>query len=146
MTAVVRHTYVTNTTGNLLKTVPIDVGQEYGTISIEWTFSTADVGTGKGQTADGTDPSQGFLFAQIYGASIKRVFAPYLIKANAAIRTTLWDVYRVATATAATELGFRVDNSVPGVSSLYLLDMGGDSNTKIAVGNKVIVLVEVGNT
>jgi hypothetical protein len=150
MTAVVRHTKVTNTTGALLTSVPINVGQEYSTISIEWTFSAADVGTAAGQTRDATNPNVGFLFAQFAGAHIKRVFAPRLIKPATVINGTAWDIYRTGLQTPAnvTELAFRIVDGV-GVSSLYLYDNGSASTSSICqiqAGDKVIVIVELGNT
>jgi len=150
MTAVVRHTDLTNTTSALLTKVVVDVGQEYGFHSIQKTFITAECGPGAGQTRDATTAANGFLLAQFKGGLVKKVISAAVIKAQTKGTPTLtWDVFTYGSTDNSCNLGFRVDNSVAGISSLYLWDFGTSTSgttTILANGDKVIVTVEIGNT
>jgi hypothetical protein len=148
MTAVVRHTNITNTTGGLLTSVVIDVGQEYGFFSIKRTFISAEVtGTGAGTVKASTGP--GLLFAQFKGGIVKGIYAPSLIKSVTINTNYTFDSYVLGSITSdnMSRLNFYVDNSIAGLSSVYLIDTGtGTDSTIIKTGDKVQVLMEVGNT
>lgn len=151
MVATVRHAELTNTTGAIKTSVPVEVGQDYSFQSIVKTFITAEIGNAAGQTYDATTTAKGFLFAQFRGAVVKRVIASALIKSvSQGTPALVWDKFTWGTAANSSNLGFRVSNdSSTGISSLYLYDFGtsetGDS-TLIANGDRVYVLVELGNS
>jgi hypothetical protein len=168
MVSSVRHSIITNTTAPaaLMPSgdpgVVIAQGQDYAFLSVKRTIITAEIGTGTGQTQDTTsNPTTGFLFAQFQGCSIKNVISASLIKNKTSTNVTVFeqffDGYNVdATNTRPPSLSFRIVNPVyddiakPGYNqdyaSLFLLDSGADAASKIANGDRVLVLLELGNS
>ena len=149
--AQVRHAEITNTTNPaaIITVLPINVGQDYAFETLQRTFITAEIGTEAGQTQDTTsNPTTGFLFAQFQGAHIKNVVSLVLIKAAAATHTTVFNyfVYSDGTTPSAVDIGYRIDNTVKGQSSLWIIDSGTAAPGQIENGDKVIISLELGNT
>lgn len=151
--AQVRHLEITNTTGALLTSVPMNQGQDYAFETLQWTFTANDVGTGAGDTGDTTsNPTVGFLFAQVKGAVFKNVVSLNLIKAAAAAHTTVFNYFTFADAATPSnvKIGYRIVNTTRGggvvLSSLYIIDSGTNPLGQIASGDKLVVSVELGNT
>lgn len=146
MTTAVRYTKLTNTTGALIAKPVIDYGQDWATQVVPKTFANSEVGTGAGQTRDGTNAVKGFLIAQFTGAAIQAVVDLKLIKdtavANAGAPT--FRAFINGTPANLTKLAYRIDNSVAGVSSLYIYDQGDIAGTQIAPGDTVIATVAIG--
>lgn len=149
MTTAIRYSVLTNTTAALIPHPVIEYGQDWATQVIEKTFIAAEIGTGAGQTRDtASNPTIGFLLAEFYGPPIQAVTGIDLIK-NTAVTHDPAPVFRAfVTGTAAhfVKLAYRIDNSVEGVSKLYLIDQGDDATTIIATGDTVMVTVAIGTT
>lgn len=153
--AQVRHLDITNATGALLTSVPVNLGQDYAFQTVRFTFSAADVGNGAGQTADtASNPTTGFLFAQIQGAVFKNVISLSLIKPAAATNVTIFNYFTIGDSgfPGWTKIGYRIVNQTLGagviLSSLYILDSGtaGDVQAMIVAGDTLAVAFELGNT
>ena len=155
--AQVRHLDVTNTSNPavLLTSVPINVGQDYAFQTVRWTFTATDVGNGAGQTADtASNPTTGFLFAQVNGAVFKNVISLSLIKPAAATNVTIFNFFTFGDLATPgwVNIGYRIVNQTLGngviLSSLYILDRGtpGDAAATIASGDTLAVAFELGNT
>lgn len=158
----IRQNTITNTVAALIPSgnvaIVCNTGQDYGFECVERTIVTAEIGTGAGQTRDtSSNPTTGFLFAQFQGANIKRVVSAFSIKSSAATNTTVFErfVWATGAGTSSSSLGFRIVNpsdssTTPGwdanYSSLFLLDAGSSGPSQIANGDKVRVLVELGNS
>lgn len=145
MTTAVRYATLTNPTGALIPNPVIDYGQDWATQVVIKTFAASEVGTGAGQTRDGANPAKGFLVAQFYGPPIQSVVNISLIKdtvvANAA---SPFRAFINGTPANLTKIAYRIDNSVAGVSSLYVFDQGDIAGTQIASTDTVIVTVAIG--
>lgn len=147
MTTAIRYTVLTNTTGALIAHPVIDYGQDWATQVIPKTFIAAEIGTGAGQTRDTTsNPTKGFLLAEFYGPPIQAVTGIDLIK-NTAVTHDPDPVFRAfvtGTATHFVKIAYRIDNSVKGVSRLYIIDQGDDATTFIANGDTILATVAIG--
>lgn len=158
MTSSVRHTDIVNGTAALIPSysplIMINGGNDRGLEVVSRTIITAEVGTGAGQTRDGTNPAaglpQGLLFAQFQGASIQSVILGSL-KKNITYGSNVFGTFAWATVTPHIQnLGFMIINTMQGngllLSSLYLRDGGDNVATQIANGDRIIVALEIGNT
>ena len=158
MTCTIRHTDIVNTTAALIpsynSTIRINGGNDRGLEVVNRTIITAEIGTGAGQTRDNTGPlaglPEGLLLAQFQGGSIQSIISASLKKTFASTHNS-FSTFAWATVTPHIyNLAFMVINSMQGngllISSLYLLDKGDNVATQIANGDRVIVLLEVGNT
>jgi hypothetical protein len=155
--AQVRHLDITNTSNPpvLLTSVPVNLGQDYAFQTVRWTFTAADVGNAAGQTADTqSNPTTGFLFAQVKGAVFKHVISLSLIKAAAATNVTMFNYFTVGDVATpgVVRIGYRIVNTKLGggvvQSSLYILDSGtaADAASNIVAGDVLAVSFELGNT
>jgi hypothetical protein len=157
MTCTVRHTDIVNGTGALIPSfsplIMINGGNDRSLEVINRTIITAEIGNGAGKTLDNTGPAagqpEGLLFAQFQGACIQSVITANLKKTFASTHNN-FSAFAWATVTPhISNLRFMVINSMQGngliVSSLYLLDGGDNAATQIANGDRVEVLLEVGN-
>lgn len=162
MTTAVRHKDITNPGGALIPSgnplIICNTGQDYCFQTVERTFIAAEIGTAAGETQDTTsNPTIGFLFAQFQGVDIKKVVGAVLKKQITGTHITTFENIAWTSpsilAGDAYNLGFRFVNPYdapttpgyhPNYASLYLLDTGGDANNVIAVGDKVMVIVQVG--
>ena len=161
MTCTVRHKNIVNDTNPLAplpafdSRIMINSGNDNGLLTVYRTMTTAEVGTTAGQTRDNTTPAagkpQGLLFAQFQGASIQNLVCANIRKpitvGNNSFDTFSWGVAGVSPAICS--LAWMVIETVQGngllVSSLYLLDRGDTGNSQIAVGDGLMVMLEVGN-
>lgn len=150
MTTAIRYTVLTNTTGGLITNPVIDSGQDFATQVIEKTFIAAEIGTEAGKTRDTTsNPTEGFLLAKFYGPPVQIVGEAQLVKDATPTHDNPNYTFRkfcTGTADHFTSIACAVDNSVKGVSSVYLLDQGDDAATQIADGDTVLVTVAIGTT
>lgn len=144
MTSVIRYTTIVNSTGAVLtpETGLVTSGKEGSDKLFRRVFSAADVGTGAGQTRDGTDPTMGCLLVSITGATIKGVFGDGLYRPTAATNAT-FDRRLYATVTPQVVIyGFRIS---PDGKSVYILDSGSAAATQIAVNDYLTFSLVVGN-
>jgi hypothetical protein len=147
MTTAIRYTVLTNGTAALIPHPVIDYGQDWATQVIPKTFIAAEIGTGAGQTRDAANPLKGFLVAEFYGPSIQAVTSIELVKSvTVANAVTPFRGFITATASNFAKILYRIDNSVKGVSRLYILDQGDDASTRIGDTDTVIVTVAIGTT
>lgn len=171
MTTAVRHFQITNpnnaiilptSTPDLRAPLQVDKGgEDYCFLSIERTIQAAEIAAANGSLIDNANPTVGFLFAQLTGALIKHVVSISLKKninapntPTAANLFTQWGTSlgtaanytnlgtRIANVNDTTQLGYSTD-----YSNLYLYDFsGGDATRKVAAGDRIIVLLELGNS
>lgn len=149
MTTAIRYTALTNTTGALITNPVIGYGQDWATQGIVKTFIAAEIGTAAGKTRDTTsNPTKGFLLAQFPGPSIQAVTSIELIKDTAVTHdpAPVFRAFVTATTDHFAKIAYRIDNSVKGVSSLYIIDQGDDAATQIADTDTIIVTVAIGTT
>jgi hypothetical protein len=169
MVSSVRHQEITNASGAVIlpgntalvrSPLICNGGQDYGFISIQRTIIGAEIAAGAGTLSDNADPTVGFLFAQFQGALIKNIVSVTLLKSKAAPATptaaNLFTEWGWASGVAAnyTKIGTRIVN--PGqttqlgynkdYASLFLLDYGVDATRRVAAGDRIVVLLELGNS
>jgi hypothetical protein len=169
MTTSVRHSEIINPNNAVILPTSTDlvreplicnVGQDYSFISIQRTIQAAEIAAGVGTLSDNADPTIGLLFAQFQGASIKNIVSVNLLKAIAAPTTptannafTAWG-WAAGVASNFTKLGTRIVNpdqtTQLGYSSsytnLFMLDFGVNATCRVAAGDKIVVLLELGNS
>jgi len=138
MTTVVRHTNVTNSTGAVIAAggAAIASGQDYATETINRTLTADDVGAGAGQTQD----AAGMIFAEFTGSVIKGVISSQVFRAAGGI-----DYDFVGTNAVCANYGFSI-TTVGNVSTLRLQDLPSDPAAFLAAADRVIVVVELGNS
>lgn len=149
MTTAIRYSVLTNTTGALIADPAIQYGQDWATQGIAKTFIAAEIGTDAGKTRDTTsNPTKGFLLANFYGPPIQEVVDIQLIKTTAVTHdpNPPFRAFVTGTADHFVKIACRIDNSVKGVSSLYIIDQGDDAATQIANGDTIVVTVAIGTT
>jgi hypothetical protein len=156
MTSSVRHTdIVNNTAAPILSYSPlirINGGNDRALEVVNRTIIAAEIGAGAGQTQDNSQPAaglpEGLLFAQFQGAAIQSVVHA-CIKETFASAHNSFTSFAWARGAFVSELAFMVINSMQGngllISSLYLRDLGNDVATQIVAGDRVLVVLEVGN-
>ena len=133
-------------------------GQDLAFELIEHVFIAGEIGTGAGKTLDTTSvPTMGFLLAQFQGAEVKQIVHAVLKKDVTSAHTTVFRSFAWATPTPHIyNIAFRAVNpnpvnaAQPGYSpnyaSIFLLDSGDNAATQISVGDRLIVLVALGNS
>jgi hypothetical protein len=169
MTTAVRHTEIINPNNAVIlpSSTPLvraplicNVGQDYAFVSISRTIQAAEIAAAAGTLSDNADPTIGMLFAQFQGASIKSIVSVNLLKDKNAPATptaaNLFTEWGWASGTAAnyTKLGTRIVNPeqttqlgyTPGYTSLFMLDFGVDATRRVAAGDRIVVLLELGNS
>jgi hypothetical protein len=169
MVASVRHTEIVNPnnavilpTASVAARAPLicTLGQNYAFVSLQRTIQAAEIAAAAGTLADNADPTVGFLFAQFQGASIKNIMSVHLLKninapatPTAANQFVEWG-YTNGTAANFTKLGTRLVNPTdttklgysPNYTSLFMYDFGNDASRKVAAGDRIVVLLELGNS
>lgn len=167
MTTAVRHTEIVNPNNAviLLSSTPevrepliCNTGQDYAFVSISRTIQAAEIAAAAGTLSDNADPTVGMLFAQFQGASIKSIVSVKLLKNKDAPATptannqfTEWGMSD-GVAANFTKLGTRIVNPdqttqlgyTPGYTSLFMLDYGVTTR-RVAAGDRIVVLLELGN-
>lgn len=158
MTSSVRHTDIVNSTAALIPAysnlIRINGGSDRALEVINRTIIAAEIGAGAGQLKDNTAPNaglpEGLLFAQFQGACIQNIITSS-IKKNAATTHNTWSSFSWGTVAGPliAKIGWMVINSMQGngllISSLYLYDFGTAGAQSIATGDRIEVLLEVGN-
>lgn len=137
MTSVVKYSRLTNTTGAaiVIGGANATIGQEYADQAIEVTLTAADVGTGAGQTRN----ASGMIFAEIYGAVVKRVTAKIMRPgANA------FEYVFVGANDVAANIGFSVTNA-NGKSTIRLRDGATAGGGQVAANDLIVATVYIGN-
>lgn len=169
MTTAVRHTEIVNPNNAVIlpSSTPLvreplicNTGQDYAFVSISRTIQAAEIAAAAGTLSDNADPTIGMLFAQFQGASIKSIVSVNLIKAAAAPATptennafTTWG-WAAGVATNYTKLGTRIVNPdqtaqlgySAGYTNLFMLDYGVHATCRVAAGDKIVILLELGNS
>lgn len=162
MVSSVRRTDIINSTVALLPfgdpALLCNSGQDLAFELIEHTFIASEIGTAAGQTLDTTsNPTMGFLLAQFQGARIIQIVTAFLKKDVASAHTTIFRSFAWgAVGPNFYNIGLRAVNpepvnaAQPGYSpnyaSIFLLDTGTAAGTQIAVGDRLVVLVALGNS
>ena len=169
MTTAVRHFEITNPNNAVIlpsstlatrSPIIMSQGQDYSFVSIQRTIQAAEIAAGVGTLSDNADPTVGMLFAQFQGASIKNIVSVNLLKNKNAPATptaaNLFTEWGWASGTAAnyTKLGTRIANPdqttqlgySPGFTNLFMLDFGVDVTRRVAAGDRIVVLIELGNS
>lgn len=138
MTMVVRHFDLTNTTGAAVLPggATIEKGQDYATQEITVTIAAADVGGGAGQTQE----AAGMIFAEVYGSLIKRVISESVVRTAGG-----FDYFFQGSDIVTKKIGFKIVNT-DGKSTLRLIDAASGGAGRLAAGDKVVVIVELGNS
>lgn len=135
-------------------------GQDYGFVSIQRTIRAAEIAAAAGTLSDNAAATVGFLFAQFQGALIKNIVSVNLLKNKNAPNTptaanvfTEWGWYsgveanyiklgtRIVNPGQTTQLGYNKD-----YASLFMLDYGVDASRRVAAGDRIVVLLELGNS
>lgn len=169
MTTAVRHTEIINPANAVIlpssspdARAPLicNVGQDYAFVSISRTIQAAEIAAAAGTLSDNADPTVGMLFAQFQGASIKSIVSVHLLKNKDAPATPTannqfveWG-FSDGTAANFTKLGTRIVNPdqttqlgyTPGYTSLFMLDFGTNATRRVAAGDRIVVLLELGNS
>lgn len=169
MTTAVRHTEIINPNNAVIlpSSTPLvraplicNIGQDYSFVSIKRTIQAAEIAAGVGTLSDTDDPTIGWLFAQFQGASIKNIVSVNLLKPAAAPATptannafTVWG-WAAGVATNYTKLGTRIVNPdqttqlgySAGYTNLFMLDYGVHATCRVAEGDQIVVLLELGNS
>lgn len=137
-----------------------NAGQDYPFISIQRTIQAAEIAANPGTLSDNADPTVGFLFAQFQGARIKDILSVYLLKNIAAPNTPTaanqfveWG-WASGIAGNYTKLGTRIVNQSDTTklgynkdyASLFMLDYGVDVTRRVAAGDRIVVVLELGNS
>lgn len=161
MVSSVRHYDVVNSTLALLPfgdpALLCNTGQDYGFQYISHAFVASEIGAGAGQTLDtASNPTSGFLFAQFQGASIKQViYAAVKKDVTGANGGTIFRSFAWATVTPHIyNISFRVVNPTdttavgynPNYASIYMLDTGSNATTQVRTGDRVVMLLDLGNS
>lgn len=163
MVSSVRRTDIINNTVALLPfgdpALLCNSGQDLAFELIEHTFIAGEIGTDAGKTLDTTStPTMGFLLAQFQGARIIQIVTAFLKKDVASAHTTVFRSFAWASSTGPSyyNIGLRAVNpepvnaGTPGYSpnyaSIFLLDTGTAASSQIAVGDRLVVLVALGNS
>jgi|SRR5690349_11660121 hypothetical protein len=139
MTAVVRHSTFTNTTGAAVVAggASLEMEKNYSAHTREITLAAADVGNAAGQTQN----AAGMLVAEVEGADIKRVVSVQVFRlAN----NFLMQVIPAVAADPNLTYGTRIID-VNGVSTLRLLDSTAAGAGRLAAGDIVVINFLVGN-
>jgi len=169
MVAAVRHSEIINPNNAVIlpSSTPLvraplicNVGQDYSFISIQRTIQAAEIAAAAGTLSDNAVATIGLLFAQFQGASIKNIVSVNLLKAAAAPNTptadnafTTWG-WAAGVAANFTKLGTRIANPdqttqlgySAGYTNLFMLDYGVNATCRVATGDKIVVLLELGNS
>lgn len=146
MTAAIRYTGLINTTGALITEPTITLGDDLATQVIMRKISAAEIGTGKGQTQDATDPKTGLLFAKCYGPPIQAVTSVTLMKPATINQTGLeWEYFPTVIGDQIVNIAFAIDDPINGASSIYILDNGTDDSTRIVDGDVVLMTIAIGS-
>lgn len=164
MVSSIRRTDIINSTGALLPfgspVLLCNKGQDVAFELIEHTFVASEIGTAAGQTLDTTsNPTMGFLLAQFQGARIIQIVHAVLKKDKAGANTTIFRSFAWASATGPSyyNIALRSVNQDPALfattpgydpnyASIFLLDTGSAAASQIAVGDRLVVLVALGNS
>lgn len=169
MTTAVRHKAIINPNNAVIlpsaslearEPIICTLGQDYAFVSIERTIQAAEIAANPGTLADNADPTVGFLFAQFQGAFIKTIMSVHLLKninapatPTAANQFVEWG-YTNGTAANFTKLGTRIVNPTDttklgystNYTNLFMYDFGNDASRKVAAGDRIVVLLELGNS
>lgn len=163
MVASVRRTDIINGTVALLPfgdpALLCNSGQDLAFELIEHNFIASEIGTAAGQTRDtSSNPTMGFLLAQFQGAEIRQIVHAVLKKDQASTNTTIFRSFAWASSTGPSyyKIGTRAVNpspanaALPGYNpnyaSIFILDAGSAAASQIAAGDRLVVLVALGNS
>lgn len=138
MTMVIRHFDLTNGTGAVVAVggATIEKGQDYAAVEVTRTISAIDVGGDPGKTQH----AEGMMFAEVYGSVIKRVISADIIRTAAG-----FDYMFLGANDVAANIGFKIVNT-DGKSTLRLKDGATAGGGRIADADKIVVVVELGNS
>lgn len=138
MVAVLRHTELTNSTGVIVAAggAAVRQGQDYATEVVVRTLAAIDVGTGGGKTQH----ASGMIVAEFTGAVVKRVISASIVRT-----TNNFEMFFYGTDAAIAAVGFKITNA-NGVSTLRLLDSATDAAARLIADDRVILIVELGNS
>ena len=138
MTTSVRHTEITNATAAAVVAggAAIASGQDYAGETINRTLAAIDIGT----TAGKTQHASGMIFAEFTGSVIKGVISSQVFRTTGGI-----DYDFVGTNAVCANYGFSI-TTVGNVSTLRLQDLPSDAAAYLAADDRVVVVVEVGNS
>lgn len=169
MTTAVRHTEIINPNNAVIlpSATPLErqplicnIGQDYSFVTLKRTIQAAEIAAGVGTLSDNAAATVGLLFAQFQGASIKNIISVSLLKPIAAPATptadnafTAWG-WDSGVAANFTKLGTRIVNLdqttqlgySAGYINLFMLDYGVDATRRVAAGDQIVVLLELGNS
>lgn len=169
MVSSVRHQQITNPNNAIIlynsaltvrQPLILEKGQDYAFSSLERTIQAAEIAANPGSLIDNEDPTIGFLFALVKGSFIKKVVSVNLLKninapttPTAANLFTAWG-WSSGVAANFTKIGTRIANRGDTTqlgydteySSLFLYDFGVDATRKVAAGDRIVVLLELGNS
>lgn len=138
MTTAVRHTEITNSTGAAVVAggAIVASGQDYAFETITRTLVAADVGTGAGQTRN----ANGMIFAEFKGANIKAVISSVVLRTAGG-----FDYVFLGTDAVIANFGFSITNGAD-KSTLRLKDLPTGAAGYLAADDKIVVVVELGNS
>lgn len=138
MTMVVRHYDLTNGTGAAVVAggAIIEKGQDYAAVEVTRTLVAADIGGGAGQTQH----AAGMIFTEVLGSLIKRVVSLSIARTAGG-----FDYFFQGSDAVTTNIGFQIVNT-DGKSTLRIKDLPTGAGGRLAANDKVIVVLELGNS
>jgi hypothetical protein len=138
MTSTTRYTELTNGTGEVVAAggAAVNKGQDYATEVVVRTLAAIDIGAGAGKTQN----ASGMIVAEFQGATIKRVISASVVRT-----ANNFEMFFYGTDAVAAAFGFKI-TTASGTSTLRILDSATGAAGQLAAGDRVIVVVELGNS